>query len=66
MCKEIIIKLIIETTSLWTMTGVPVAVCTYDVAGVQHVERQFGFCSKQPKKLPDTVLKIAIHNACAK
>lgn len=66
MCKEIAIKLIAEAISLWSMTGVPVLKCTYDVNHVKVVERQVGFeCSEQPKKIPDKVLKLAMFNACA-
>lgn len=66
MCKEIAIKLVAETISLLSITGVPVYKCTYEVNHIQVVERQVGFeCSEQPKKIPDKVLRLAMFNACA-
>ena len=64
-CVAITIALAAETTSLWTMTGVPVNVCTYEINGLRWNERQVGIsCDKEPKKVPDQLLAIAIANRC--
>lgn len=66
-CAAIAITLVQVTISNWTMTGVPVQICTYQVGTEQHRERQFGVsCSAQPKKkIDEMTLRIAEHNACA-
>jgi len=64
-CAAIVITLVAETVSLWTMTGVPVNVCTYDINGLRWNERQVGIsCDKEPNKVPDQLLAIAIANRC--
>jgi hypothetical protein len=64
-CSAILIRLVVESLSAWTMTGIPVALCTYDVGGVRFTERQFYSCSAQPRKVPEQVLRVATHNSCA-
>lgn len=65
-CREIVIKLISETMSLLSITAILVQVCIYDVNGIQFKERQVGYeCEAQPAKIPDRIMKLAIHNACA-
>ena len=64
-CAAIVITLVAQSTSLWTMTGVPVNVCTYDINGLRWNERQVGLsCNKEPKKVPEQLLSIALANQC--
>jgi hypothetical protein len=66
-CAAIAITLAQTVISNWTMTGVPVQVCVYQVGTEKHIERQVGLtCTKQPKKkISEQTLRLAEHNACA-
>lgn len=67
-CAKIAIALVGQVLSTWSVltlhVATPVYVCEYRVGDVPYKERQFGYCTAQPKRVPRHVYELAHHNAC--